>query len=173
MSFVGQVRPQVVDIFVTTAKYFAFFFTSQKSSFPFLQLAMWRRKHFLFFSGSRPLRLFSFPNDFRGNAEHFSKMQIQRNRCENTRAGSSPSKILEKQPNFRCSRGELGLLQHSSTMRAKNFPQKKFVRQAKILRRFQLQRRIHQKLESFRLISSPSKKTPLPISVHTRIYRCH
>ena len=101
MSFVGQVRPQVVDIFATTAKYFPFFFTPQKNLFSLSTISNVETKAFSFLLRiPNPPRLFSFPNDFRGNAEHFSKMQIQRNRCENTRAGSSPSKILEKQPNF-------------------------------------------------------------------------
>ena len=157
----GTSKTSSCGYFRNNGKIFCIFFTPQKNLFSLSTISNVETKAFSFLLRiPDPPRLFSFPNDFRGNAEHFSKMQIQRNRCENTRAGSSPSKILEKQPNFRCSRGELGLLlQHSSTMRAKNFPQKKFVRQAKILRRFQLQRGIHQKLEIFTLISFPSKKT--------------
>ena len=164
MSFVGQVRPQVVDIFVTTAKYFAFFFTPKKILFSLSTISNVETKAFSFLLRiPDPPKLFSFPNDFRGNVEHFSKMQIQRIAVKTQERVPPRAKSLKSSQIFgpRCSRRELGLLllQHSSTMRAKNFPQKKFVRQAKILRRFQLQRGIHQKLEIFTLISFPSKKT--------------
>ena len=106
MSFVGQVRPQVVDIFATTAKYFPFFFHSPKILFSLSTISNVETKAFSFLHRiPDPPSCFLFPMIFVGMrvVKHFSKMQIQRNRCENTRAGSSPSKILEKQPNFRSS----------------------------------------------------------------------
>ena len=157
----GTSKTSSCGYFCNNGKIFCIFFSLPKNPlFPFYNQHCGDESIFFSSQDPDPSGCFLFPMIFVGMrvVKHFSKMQIQRNRCENTRGGSSPSKILEKQPNFRCSRGELGLLLHSSTMRAKNFPQKKFVRQAKILRRFQLQRGIHQKLESFRLISSPSKK---------------
>ena len=162
----GTSKTSSCGYFCNNGKIFSLFFHSPKILFSLSTISNVETKAFSFLHRiPDPPSCFLFPMIFVGMrvVKHFSKMQIQRNRCENTRAGSSPSKILEKQPNFWCSRGELGLLlQHSSTMRAKNFPQKKFVRQAKILRRFQLQRGIHQKLESFTLVSSPLKKLISP-----------
>ena len=57
----GTSKTSSCGYFCNNGKYFAFFSLPKKSSFPFLQLAMWRRKHFPFFTGSpTPQAVFFF-----------------------------------------------------------------------------------------------------------------